>query len=59
MRFEYKHIKDAGSCSFCKRGILAEDNVKFPYNHVYVINGDGEMVVRICRECVRELKENL
>jgi len=60
LNITYKHIGDTGSCNFCNRGTLRKDGMglDFPYNHVYVIRGNS-VVINICRECIKEIKEQL
>ena len=60
LNITYRHIVSAGTCNLCSRGTLTKDNkgLDFPYNHVYVIRGNS-IAILICRECIKELKEQL
>ena len=60
LNIRYEHIDKVGSCSFCNRGILNKNgtNLNYPYNHVFVVRGNT-VSTRMCRQCVKELKEEL
>ena len=60
LNINYEHIDKVGTCNLCSRGTLKKNGggLDFPYNHVFIIRGNSIAIV-ICRECIKELKEQL
>ena len=54
-----KKVSDVGSCNFCRRGILREDEsgMVYPYKYVYEISGVQLLIVRLCGKCLKEIKK--
>jgi|GEM_PF-4469902 len=52
-------VKEEGSCNFCKRGILIEDQkrLQFPYDDVIVLAGT-QAKVNFCDDCFLKLKNS-
>lgn len=48
-----------GACNFCRRGIMKNDKIIFPYSHVWRIERDSEssLSARLCDDCLKELKQ--
>lgn len=50
-----------GSCNFCQRGKLGDSghgSLIFPYDYVYEITGESNILIRICEKCLDELKKS-
>lgn len=59
MEIKKANLRDGGgSCNFCDRGKLSEfgNNLDFPYDHVYVVQGRS-VEVRICEDCITQMKK--
>ncbi len=61
LNIRYEHIDKVGTCNLCSRGTLQKKGIgmDFPYNHVFVIRGDGNLEIRMCRKCIKEIKEEI
>lgn len=49
-----------GSCNFCNRGQIAEDDSRmiYPYDFTYHLTGErGQISVRLCPECWSDLQK--
>ncbi len=49
-----------GFCSFCNQGEMIDKSMKYPYDYTYHLSGEsGQIMVRICPDCIKHLKLNL
>ena len=52
-------VQDTGGCNFCNRGQLNKfgTGLIYPYEEVNIISSEGLTSVKMCDDCLKELKE--
>ena len=59
MKVEKRSVKEAGSCNYCQRSVVRNGLLSFPYEHVYVIEGNSCVVSRMCEDCMKEFAQKV
>lgn len=51
-------IKTEVSCTLCRQGYFDENgNFVYPYETVYKVKGQGNFVLILCLDCLKELQK--